>query len=108
MSSDITFTENEKTNNFPQSSYQYSIIELNNILVGIVLDNNEDNFMSVTNNIDNIANDLNVSHIIYKDSEGVFDYWQKQLGFRSLSVQGHETHDLTKALQMAQIAYIKK
>lgn len=40
--------------------------------------------VSVTNDIENVANDLKVEHIIYRDSRGIIDYWGKEKGFESL------------------------
>jgi hypothetical protein len=103
----IHFTENEKKGCCPESNYKYSIVNINNFKVGIVIDNNKGAFMSVTNNIENIAQELEVEHLIYKDSDGIFDYWGKDIGFRSLASQGHDTTQLMQALNFATNSYLK-
>jgi hypothetical protein len=39
--------------------------------------------------------------------EGGYDYWSKKLGFRSLALQGKDTMDVIKAINIAKVAYIK-
>lgn len=90
----------------PESSYKYTIRNINDKKVAIVHDNDKEEFMSVTNNIENIADDLDVKRIIYRDSDGVYDYWSRQIGFRSLSHQGNQTVELRKALKIAKICYL--
>jgi hypothetical protein len=105
----ISFKENiKKHNKFPQSSYKYCVTLINNNRVGVVVDKDEDGFMSVTNNIENIANELKVNKIIYKNSDGTFDYWELNLGYRALVKKGEFTKNLRDAIMCAKNSYLRK
>jgi hypothetical protein len=59
----------------------------------IVIDNNEDGYMSVTNDIRNISDALHTDHIIYLDSDRIWRYWDKERGFRTLHVTIENSDD---------------
>lgn len=90
------------------SFFNFTIIKINENDVAIIIDNNKEGTVTVTNNIERIGQELNVSKIIYKDSEGIYDYWDKSIGFRSLSYQNKKSLHLFDAIKVATIAYIKR
>lgn len=82
------------------SDYISHIIQIKGTDVACVIDNNKPGHLSVTNDIENIAKTLKVDHIIYKDSEGIFDYWDIKKGFKSLSVDKKHTTTLDEAIEV--------
>lgn len=103
----ITYKTNKKTGVYPESNYLYKKLIINEKNVAIVIDKDKGDYMSVTNNVENIANELQVDFLIYCDSMEIFDIWIKDVGYRSLSHQGQPTKELNKAIQIASICYIK-
>lgn len=67
---------------------------------GIMGDNDTPGSRSVTNSIEDIAEELNVKNIIYKDSMGVFDFWNIEKGFISLSYNGTVSKDILTAIDI--------
>ena len=91
--------------------YEWRIHWIGGKRVAIVLDLDRGG-QSVTNGIDKIAEDLHVDRIIYRDSMGQWDYWERGRGFFPLAVvpEGKEdaipcpTMDL--AVEIAKNRYI--
>ena len=64
-------------------NYAYKMLD-DGSRVGVVIDNNRPDRMSVTNDIENISIALNVDRIIYLDSEKVWTYWDRHKGYLPL------------------------
>lgn len=92
----------------PQSDYVYYIIEIKGEKVGVVIDKDISGFMSVTNNIDNVCSEIGVKSVIYRDSEGVWDFWSEQMGFKSLALHGTPTTNLDTAIEVAKARYFSE
>ena len=85
----------------PQSDYVYYIIEIQGKKVGIVIDKDTSGYMSVTNNIDRVCDEIGAESIIYRDSEGVWDYWSEKMGFKSLALHGIPATNIDTAIEVA-------
>ena len=85
----------------PQSDYVYYITEIQGKKVGVVIDKDTPGYMSVTNNIDKVCSDIGVKYVIYRDSEGVWDFWSEKLGFKSLALHGIPTTNIDTAIEVA-------
>jgi hypothetical protein len=89
------------------SIFDYALIKIKELPIAIIIDKDLKESVSVTNNIEEIASELKVSKIIYKDTEGIFDYWDNEIGFRSLSLNKKPTINLLDAIKIAEIGYIR-
>ena len=87
----------------PQSSYAYHVIEIKGEKVGVVIDLDRSGYMSVTNNIDRVCDEIGVKSVIYRDSEGIWDFWSKRTGFKSLANHGAPTTNMDTAIEIAKI-----
>ena len=96
-----------------RSDFEYTFKWVKGYLrLGIIIDNNLEGKISVTNDIENIAEVLNVSNIIYMDSEKVWSFWSKTEGFQSLQIKDNllrviEPPTLDIAIEIAKNRYIK-
>ena len=71
-----------------RSNFNYGYIRLDNAeRVGIVIDNDEDGYVSVTNDIENISRAIFADKIIYLDSNREWTYWERNVGYRSLHIK---------------------
>lgn len=78
---------------------------ISNKEVALMVDLNLGN-KSLTNGIDEVAEQENVNIIIYKDSDGTIDMWSKEKGFQSLAEKDVPTTDMNKAIEIATIRYL--
>jgi hypothetical protein len=89
--------------------YEWKIQWIENKRVGIVIDLNLGG-RSVTNSILTIAKELVVDNIIYRDSEGNWDFWSKRLGFRPLGgvedAKLVSCRTLPEAIETAKLRYL--
>ena len=85
----------------PESDYIYHIIEIKGKKVGVVIDKDTAGYMSVTNNIDGVCGDIGVDQVIYRDSDGVWDFWSEKTGFKSLALNGEPTYNMDSAIDIA-------
>jgi hypothetical protein len=86
----------------------YVYKDINDKKVAIVMSQCYNNEKNITDIINTISEKLEVENIIYRFmEEGGYDYWSKKLGFRSLALQGKDTMDVIKAINIAKVAYIK-
>lgn len=92
-------------NDDSNSNYTYRIIKIAGHKVALVIDNNKEGYRSVTNDIDFIALKLGVDKIIYRDSLESWDYWDSDIGFMTLAVNGVPTRDCDVALEVASARY---
>lgn len=78
--------------------YKYKYCEeIPGIKLGIVVDLDSGG-RSVTNFIESVANQIGVDKIVYRDSMGIWDFWNIKIGFMSLS--GDEPcKDLKEAIE---------
>ncbi len=90
-----------QSNSNSKSKYSYRKELLNNKEIGIVIDKDITGYLSVTNNIENICDEINVEACIYRDSQNIYDFWSKKSGFVSLAVEGEATNDIDIALIIA-------
>lgn len=83
----------------------------------IVIDNDLEGSRSVTNDIDEIHIELNkkfenddapIDNIIYRDSMGVWDLWNKSKGFISLSLHGKSNRNMDTAIEYAKYIFRNK
>ncbi len=91
--------------NEPQSDYVYHIIEIDGKKVAVIIDKDTTGYMSVTNNIDNICQELGVDYTIYRDSEGIWDFWSVKTGFKSLALHGQPNTNMDSAIEVAKIRF---
>jgi len=89
----------------PQSDYVYHIIEIDGKKVAVIIDKDTTGYMSVTNNIDNVCKDIGVSNAIYRDSEGIWDFWSNKTGFKSLALHGTPTINMDTAIEVAKVRF---
>ena len=94
--------DHEKTTR-PQSDYNYQIIEIAGAKVGLVIDKDTTGYMSVTNNIDEVCKEIGVENVIYRDSEGVWDFWSDNRGFVSLAKDGVPSYNMDTAIEIAKV-----
>ncbi len=88
-----------------QSNYVYHIIKIDGKNIAIIIDKDAKGYMSVTNNIGNICQELGVEGAIYRDSEGVWDFWSKKTGFKSLALHGQPNRNMDSAIEVAKIRF---
>ena len=93
-----------------QSVYEHNIIEEDGYRFAIVIDladeNSEIVATSVTNNIVNVADELGVDYIVYRDSMLQWDFWDRKNGFGTLSEDGEACMDVYRAIARAQERYL--
>jgi len=86
-------------------NYSQEIKMLNDKKVAIIIDNDAGG-RTVTNDIDNIAKQLNVNYIIYQDTMHIWDFWSKDRGFATLALSGEATRDKDTAIAVAMRRYL--
>jgi len=85
--------------------YSYRIIHIGNRRVGVVIDESDGCACpSVTNAVEMVAKEIGVEHIVYRDTMGNWDYWDKK-GFAPLAQNGKPTKDMDKAIEVAKERY---
>ena len=95
------FTHHKKDEDkFSDSDYSYHYIEIAGHKAAVIIDN--DKGRSVTNAIEDIADVLGVEHVVYRDTCGDWDYWGKDLGFKSLGRNGKPEKNMDIAIQTAE------
>lgn len=62
---------------------------------------------SLTNSVSDLADDVGADHIIYRDSMGNWDGWEKEKGFYSLAEQGKPTREMVRAIALALVYRIE-
>lgn len=91
----------------PQYSYHFVKIEGQN--VAVVIDKSDGTACpSVTNAIEMVSEDLGVDKIVYRDTDGDWDFWSTNDGFRPLGEKGHTTKDMDRALELTAERYLAK
>lgn len=81
--------------------------------VAVIVDYDDENSISVTNNIENISRELPADTIIYLDTMKVWNFWSKELGFKTLHIKNGLGSDelippptLDIALEIAKAKYL--
>ena len=91
--------------------YKWRVHWIGSCRVAVVVDLDKGG-RSVTNAIDDIADVLGVDHIVYCDSMGQWDYWDRKRGFLPLAVVPEGKKDpipcptMDLALEIAKARYI--
>ena len=92
--------------------YDYSLLLVCGKIVGLVEDlAHEESCVvapSVTNRIYDIAEEIGVESIIYKDSMGHWDFWSKQRGFLTLAQNGIPCKGTMEAIERATVRYLSE
>lgn len=99
----------------PRSNYLFKVLrEANTLPYFVVIDNDLEGSDSVTNDMDEIHLELNkntdgedvvVDNIVYRDSMGVWDLWNKEKGFISLSLHGKSNRNMDTAIEYAKYIF---
>lgn len=78
--------------------YTCKLTNINGVDIAIMQDLNMGS-ISLTNSIDEVAKKENVANIVYLDSMNIWDFWNKEDGFKTLAVNGVATTNLEIALE---------
>lgn len=98
------FTRNAQSRRAPTGpDFSFFVIDIAGHDVGIVIDH--DNGRSVTNSIDFVAGRVGVHDLIYRDTEGTWDYWNPFKGFQTLAINGKRTIDMDEAVSVTRQRY---
>ena len=83
------------------SEYYCESIIIRDTKLAIVIDKDSKGSKSVTNDIENIAQDNDIDTIIYRDSMGIWSYWDNKNGFISLAINGITPASAAQAIDFA-------
>lgn len=82
------------------NDYYLEIITINNKQIALIIDSKKGK--TITNSIEEISEILKIDTIIYKDTNNIIDFWNKDLGFKSLlNEQGKICTDFKSAVEIA-------
>lgn len=83
--------------------------------LAVIVDLCDDEYASVTNDMENISKIFSIDHVVYRDTDEVWSYWGKELGFKTLHVKPEGSPDtlippptMDIAITIAESRYIKK